>query len=130
MFWLIKLNPIEFVHGMREPLLISFTTATSEAALPKVFEALDAFDVSTHITAFVISFGYPFNLDGGALYMTMAVVFCAQAAGVHKSVDEQIVMLLLLMVSSKGIAGVRSSTVGAGTMILGGCSYSIDGRMY
>ncbi|KAG9400508.1 hypothetical protein AC1031_010727 [Aphanomyces cochlioides] len=110
-FWLIKLNPIEFVRGMQEPLLIAFTTATSEAALPKVFEALDTFGVSPHITAFVVPFGYSFNLDGGALYMTMAAVFCAQAAGVHKSVGEQIVMLLLVMVSSKGIAGVRSGNL-------------------
>ncbi|CAK4707274.1 unnamed protein product [Aphanomyces euteiches] len=66
---------------MREPLLIAYTTATSEAALPKVFEALDAFGVSKHITAFVVPFGYSFNLVGSTLYLTLASMFCAQAAG-------------------------------------------------
>ncbi|KAH9124059.1 hypothetical protein AeMF1_005119 [Aphanomyces euteiches] len=84
-FWYIRLSPIEFVRGMREPLLIAYTTATSEAALPKVFEALDAFGVSKHITAFVVPFGYSFNLVGSTLYLTLASMFCAQAAGIHKS---------------------------------------------
>ncbi|KAF0720676.1 Aste57867_101 [Aphanomyces stellatus] len=110
-FWWLCLSPVEFVRGMKEPLVIAFTTSTSEAALPKVFEALDAFGVAPHITAFVVPFGYSFNLDGGAIYMTMAAVFCAQAAGIDKTIGEQIVMMLMLMVSSKGIAGVRSGGI-------------------
>ncbi|KAG9400513.1 hypothetical protein AC1031_010732 [Aphanomyces cochlioides] len=110
-FWYIKLSPIEFVRGMREPLLIAYTTATSEAALPKVFEALDAFGVSKHITAFVVPFGYSFNLDGSTLYLTLASMFCAQAAGIHKTLGEQVTMCLLLIVSSKGVAGVRSAAI-------------------
>ncbi|CAK4201425.1 unnamed protein product [Aphanomyces euteiches] len=98
-FWYIRLSPIEFVRGMREPLLIAYTTATSEAALPKVFEALDAFGVSKHITAFVVPFGYSFNLDGSTLYLTLASMFCAEAAGIHKTLGEQ------------GVAGVRSAAI-------------------
>ncbi|CAK4640122.1 unnamed protein product [Aphanomyces euteiches] len=81
-FWYIRLSPIEFVSGMREPLLIAYTTATSEAALPKVFEALDAFGVSKYITAFVVPFGYSFNLDGSTLYLTLASMFCPKLLGV------------------------------------------------
>jgi proton glutamate symport protein len=106
-----KINPVGFVVAMREPLIIAYTTATSEAALPKVFEALDEYGVGTHISSFVVPFGYSFNLDGSTLYLSLAAVFCAQAAGVHKSVGEQIVMVLMLMVSSKGVAGVRSAAI-------------------
>ncbi|KAF0734261.1 hypothetical protein Ae201684P_003277 [Aphanomyces euteiches] len=109
--WYLKLSPLEFLQGMREPLLIAYTTATTEAALPKVIESLDAFGVSEHITAFIVPFGYSFNLDGAALYLTMGSMFCAQAAGVHKTLGEQMVMFLLLIVSSKGVAGVRASSI-------------------
>ncbi|KAF0720677.1 Aste57867_102 [Aphanomyces stellatus] len=110
-FLIMKINPVEFVIAMKEPLVIAYTTATSEAALPKVFEALEAFGVSTHITAFVVPFGYSFNLDGTTLYLTLASIFCAQAAGVEKTVGEQITMVLMLMISSKGVAGVRSASI-------------------
>ncbi|KAG9400507.1 hypothetical protein AC1031_010726 [Aphanomyces cochlioides] len=110
-FFYLRMSPIEFIRGMREPLIIAYTTATSEAALPKVFEALDAFGVSKHITAFVVPFGYSFNLDGSTLYLTLGSMFCAQAAGIHKSVGEQITMVLMLIVSSKGVAGVRSASI-------------------
>ncbi|CAK4083396.1 unnamed protein product [Aphanomyces euteiches] len=94
-FWYIRLSPIEFVSGMREPLLIAYTTATSEAALPKVFEALDAFGVSKWLD-FVLDFG---------------LHVLPQAAGIHKSLGEQVTMCLLLIVSSKGVAGVRSAAI-------------------
>ncbi|TMW69358.1 hypothetical protein Poli38472_001514 [Pythium oligandrum] len=109
--FMFKINPIEFFVAMREPLIIAYTTATSEACLPKVFDALEAYGVSTHVSAFVVPFGYSFNLDGSTMYLSLAAVFCAQAAGVHKSVGEQIVMVLMLMVSSKGVAGVRSASI-------------------
>ncbi|KAE9271035.1 hypothetical protein PF008_g30454 [Phytophthora fragariae] len=108
---LFKINPVEFLVAMKEPLVIAYTTATSEAALPKVFEALEKYGVSTHISGFVVPFGYSFNLDGSTLYLSLGSVFCAQAAGVHKSIGEQIVMVLMLMVSSKGVAGVRSAAI-------------------
>jgi len=108
---IFKINPIEFLTAMREPLIIAYTTATSEAALPAVFESLEKYGVSTHISAFVVPFGYSFNLDGSTLYLSLAAVFCAQAADVDKSIGEQIVMVLMLMISSKGVAGVRSASI-------------------
>ncbi|KAG1712369.1 hypothetical protein DVH05_000116 [Phytophthora capsici] len=108
---LFKISPVEFLIAMKEPLIIAYTTATSEAALPKVFDALEKYGVATHISGFVVPFGYSFNLDGSTLYLSLASVFCAQAAGVHKSVGEQIVMVLMLMISSKGVAGVRSASI-------------------
>lgn len=109
--FLFKINPLEFFGAMREPLIIAYTTATSEAALPAVFESLEKYGVSTHISAFVVPFGYSFNLDGSTLYLSLASVFCAQAASVDKSIGEQIVMVLMLMISSKGVAGVRSASI-------------------
>ncbi|DBA01872.1 TPA: hypothetical protein N0F65_006020, partial [Lagenidium giganteum] len=106
-----KINPLEFFAAIREPLIIAFTTATSEAALPKVLECLELYGVSPHVSAFVVPFGYSFNLDGSTLYLALASVFCAQAAGVDKSINEQIVMVLMLMLSSKGVAGVRSAAI-------------------
>jgi proton glutamate symport protein len=108
---LFRINPITFFIAMRDPLFIAYTTATSEAALPNVFEALDEYGVSTNISSFVVPFGYSFNLDGATLYLSLASVFCAQAAGVDKTIGEQIVMVLMLMVSSKGVAGVRSAAI-------------------
>ncbi|CAH0476583.1 unnamed protein product [Peronospora belbahrii] len=108
---IFKINPTEFLIAMKEPLIIAYTTATSEAALPKVFEALERYGVSPHISSFVVPFGYSFNLDGSTLYLSLASVFCAQASGADKSVGEQIVMILMLMISSKGVAGVRSATL-------------------
>ncbi|EQC33484.1 hypothetical protein SDRG_08993 [Saprolegnia diclina VS20] len=110
-FAFFKINPIEFLTAMREPLVIAYTTATSEAALPKVFEALAAYGVSPHISAFVVPFGYSFNLDGSTLYLSLAAVFCAQATHIDKTIGEQIVMVLMLMISSKGVAGVRSASI-------------------
>lgn len=108
---LFKISPVEFLVAMKEPLIIAYTTATSEAALPKVFDALQKYGVATHISGFVVPFGYSFNLDGSTLYLSLAAVFCAQASGIDKSIGEQIVMVLMLMISSKGVAGVRSASI-------------------
>ncbi|KAJ3116587.1 hypothetical protein HDU96_009246 [Phlyctochytrium bullatum] len=110
-FLIARINPIEFVMAIREPLLIAFTTATSEAALPRAIECLEAYGVSPRVTVFTLTFGYSFNLDGSTLYLALASVFCAQATGVSKSVAEQVVMVLLLMVTSKGVAGVRQASL-------------------
>ncbi|GLK46589.1 MULTISPECIES: dicarboxylate/amino acid:cation symporter [Novosphingobium] len=97
---------------IREPLLLSFSTASSEASLPKLFEQLDRFGVPRRISGFILPLGYSFNLDGSMIYMTFASMFIAQAYGIHVPVMTQILMLLTLMVSSKGIAGVpRASLV-------------------
>ncbi|KAG7382024.1 hypothetical protein PHYPSEUDO_005385 [Phytophthora pseudosyringae] len=110
-FVYFRINVPEFFTTMREPLAIAFTTASSEAALPKVFECLEKYGVSPHVLAFVVPFGYSFNLDAGAMNLALCSMFCAQAAGVHKTVGEQVVMALMMMVSSKGIAGVRSANI-------------------
>ncbi|EQB15085.1 MULTISPECIES: dicarboxylate/amino acid:cation symporter [Novosphingobium] len=97
---------------IREPLLLSFSTASSEASLPKLFEQLDRFGVPRRISGFILPLGYSFNLDGSMIYMTFASMFIAQAYGIHVPLMTQILMLLTLMVSSKGIAGVpRASLV-------------------
>ena len=97
---------------IREPLLIAFSTASSEAALPKMFEQLDRFGVPRRISGFMLPLGYSFNLDGSMMYMSFATLFIAQAYGVDLSISTQIAMLLTLMISSKGIAAVpRASLV-------------------
>ncbi|MBI0474801.1 dicarboxylate/amino acid:cation symporter [Sphingomonas sp. MA1305] len=100
------------VRYIREPLLVAFTTASSEAAYPRMLEALDRFGVPPRIASFVLPLGYSFNLDGSMIYMTFASLFIAQAYGIAIPLGTQIAMLLFLMISSKGIAGVpRASLV-------------------
>ncbi|MET0269330.1 MAG: dicarboxylate/amino acid:cation symporter [Sphingomonas sp.] len=97
---------------IREPLLLAFSTASSEAAFPRTLEALDRFGVPRRIASFVLPLGYSFNLDGTMMYCTFATMFIAQAYGIPLSLGEQVTMLLLLMVTSKGVAGVpRASLV-------------------
>jgi proton glutamate symport protein len=95
-----------FIHFVREPFLIAFSTASSEAALPLALENMERFGVPKHIVAFVLPTGYSFNLDGATLYLSLASVFVAQAAGVHLSFGTQVLMMLTLMLTSKGVAGV------------------------
>ena len=102
----------QLVRYIREPLLVAFTTASSEAAFPRLLEALARFGVPPKIASFVLPLGYSFNLDGSMLYTTFASLFIAQAYGIHLSLGSQVAMLLYLMVSSKGIASVpRASLV-------------------
>ena len=97
---------------VREPALVAFSTASSEAAFPRTLEALDRFGVPSKISSFVLPLGYSFNLDGSMMYMTFASLFIAQAYGIHLDLGTQIAMLLTLMITSKGIAGVpRASLV-------------------
>jgi proton glutamate symport protein len=95
-----------FYEAVREPFLIAFSTASSEAALPLALENMETFGVPKHIVAFVIPTGYSFNLDGSTLYLSLASVFVAQAAGIHLSFGQQLLMMLTLMLTSKGVAGV------------------------
>jgi len=100
------------VRYIREPILLAFSTASSEAAFPRTLEALDRFGVPPRIASFVLPLGYSFNLDGSMLYCTFATMFIAQAYGVELTLGHQITMLLILMITSKGIAGVpRASLV-------------------
>ena len=100
------------MQTIREPLLLAFSTATSEAAYPYLLAGLPKFGVPRKIVSFVLPLGYSFNLDGSMMYCTFASLFIAQAYGIHLSIAQQIAMLALLMVTSKGIAGVpRASLV-------------------
>lgn len=100
------------VRLIREPTLLAFSTASSEAAYPRLLEALEMFGVPRRIASFVLPLGYSFNLDGSMIYMTFATLFIAQAYGIEISVGQQILMVLILMVTSKGMAGVpRASLV-------------------
>ncbi|HTW47968.1 MAG TPA: cation:dicarboxylase symporter family transporter [Acidobacteriaceae bacterium] len=103
---LARLPLIPFLRAIAEPATIAFATSTSEAALPRAMEEMEAFGVPRGIVAFVIPTGYSFNLAGSALYLSLAAVFTAQAAGIQMSVGRQAVMLLTLMLTSKGVAGV------------------------
>jgi proton glutamate symport protein len=107
-----------FLHYAREPFLLAFSTASSEAALPVALENMEAFGVPNHIVAFVLPTGYSFNLDGSTLYLALASMFVAQAAGVHLPFGTQLVMMLTLMLTSKGVAGVprASLVILAGTL--------------
>ena len=104
--YLIRVPFLTFVKAVREPFLIAFTTASSEAALPKALEVMERFGVPKNIVGFVLPTGYSFNLDGSTLYLSLASVFVAQLAGVHMTFGQQLVMMLTLMLTSKGVAGV------------------------
>jgi proton glutamate symport protein len=95
-----------FFQAVAEPFSIAFATTSSEAALPSAMENMEKIGVPRHVVAFVIPTGYSFNLDGTSLYLSLASIFVAQAAGVHMSMGQQLVMLLTLMLTSKGVAGV------------------------
>jgi proton glutamate symport protein len=114
---LIAKIPIrKFLKAVTEPVTLAFATASSEAALPKALENMEAFGVPKKIVAFVIPTGYSFNLDGTTLYLSLAAVFVAQMSGVDLSIGQQISICLVLMLTSKGVAGVR----GASFVILAG----------
>ncbi|HXA39147.1 MAG TPA: dicarboxylate/amino acid:cation symporter [Phenylobacterium sp.] len=103
---------MKLILAIREPALLAFSTASSEAAYPGTLEALQQWGVSRRVASFVLPLGYSFNLDGTMMYCTFATLFVAQAYGVHLTLGQQITMLLLLMVTSKGVAGVpRASLV-------------------
>jgi proton glutamate symport protein len=107
---LVKLNFRKFLQAISEPVAIAFSTATSEAALPKAMENLEKMGIPRKVVAFVLPTGYSFNLDGSTLYLSLASVFVAQLAGVELTFGEQILMVITLMLTSKGVAGVRGAT--------------------
>jgi proton glutamate symport protein len=107
---LVKLPISKFFQAISEPVSIAFATASSEAALPKAMENLEKMGIPRKIVAFVLPTGYSFNLDGTTLYLSLASVFIAQASGLELSLAEQIQMCLLLMLTSKGVAGVRGAS--------------------
>jgi proton glutamate symport protein len=103
---LFKVPVVRFLAAVAEPATIAFATSTSEAALPIAMEQMEALGVPRRIVAFVIPAGYSFNLDGSTLYLAIASIFVAQAAGMHLSLGQQLAMMVTLMLTSKGVAGV------------------------
>ncbi len=114
----LKVRVLELLKRIKDPILLAFSTSSSEAAFPKTMVELERFGCSPKITSFVLPLGYSFNLDGSMMYMTFASIFIAQSYGIHLSIETQISMLLVLMLTSKGIAGVprASLVVIAGTL--------------
>ena len=107
-----KIPVIRFWKAISDSVALAFATTSSESAMPKAMDALEKFGVPRKIVSFVLPLGYSFNLDGTTLYLSLASVFIAQAAGIHLSWTEQIIMVLTLMITSKGVAGVpRASLV-------------------
>lgn len=114
----IRIPFFKLLGFIKEPVLLAFSTASSEAAFPKTIESLERFGCSNRIISFVLPLGYSFNLDGSIMYMTFATVFIAQAYGIDMSTSDQIKMMLILLVTSKGMAGIprASLVVIAGTL--------------
>ncbi len=110
--YFFKIPLRRFIQAVKDPYVIAFSTASSEAALPLALENMERFGVPKHIVSFVLPTGYSFNLDGSTLYLSLASVFVAQAAGVDLTIGQQLVMMLTLMLTSKGVAAVpRASMV-------------------
>jgi len=103
---IIRVPFFGLLKTIKDPALLAFTTASSEAALPKAMSQMEKFGVPKSIVSFVMPMGYTFNLDGSTLYLTLATIFCAQIAGINLPFEQQILIILTLMLTSKGIAGV------------------------
>lgn len=107
----VRVNFFHLMRAVKEPLLLAFTTASSETALPMLIERLQEFGVPKHIVTFVLPTGYSFNLDGGTIYSSMAVVFIAQVYGIPMDLGQQVMLVLTLMVASKGMAAVPGAVL-------------------
>jgi Na+/H+-dicarboxylate symporter len=108
----LRIKFFSLLSHIKEPILLAFSTASSESAMPKTIEQLEKFGISNRIVSFVLPLGYSFNLDGSIMYMTFATVFIAQSYGIDMSMADQIQMMLILLITSKGVAGVpRASLV-------------------
>ena len=124
---LIRVPFFTFLRAIREPFVIAFTTASSEAALPKALEVMARFGVPRNIVGFVLPTGYSFNLDGSTLYLSIASVFVAQLAGIQMSWGQQLVMMLTLMLTSKGVAGVPRGALVVLTAALSSFGLPLEG---
>jgi proton glutamate symport protein len=116
---IFKVPVKRFFQAVKEPALIAFSTTSSEAALPKAMQVMEGMGVPREIVAFILPTGYSFNLDGTSLYLSLASVFVAQAAGIHMTLGQQFVMVFTLMLTSKGVAGVPRAAlvILAGTLV-------------
>lgn len=107
----LKIPVLKFIKAITEPVSIAFATTSSEAALPKAMEAMEKFGVPRKIVGFVMPTGYSFNLDGTTLYLALASIFVAQAAGIQMGIGDQLLMVLTLMLTSKGVAGIPRASL-------------------
>jgi proton glutamate symport protein len=107
----LKIPILKFVNAIKEPVSIAFATTSSDAALPKAMSAMENFGVPRKIVSFVIPTGYSFNLDGTTLYLSLASIFVAQAAGMHLSFGEQLLIVFTLMITSKGVAAIPRASL-------------------
>jgi proton glutamate symport protein len=124
--WIVRVRVFDFLRSVREPALTAFSTASSEAALPRLLENMVAFGVPRRVASFVIPTGYSFNLDGSTLYLVLASMTIAQAAHVQLSLTAQVTMALTFMLTSKGVAGVPRATL---VIIAGTCgSFGLPGE--
>ena len=108
---LFRVPVMGFAKAVAEAASIAFATSASEAALPRAMESMEAFGVPRKVVAFVIPAGYSFNMTGSSVYLTLAAIFVAQAAGMHLGLGEQISIVLILMLASKGVSGVPRATL-------------------
>jgi proton glutamate symport protein len=123
---IVRVKPLALLKAIREPAITAFTTASSEAALPKLLEEIVKFGVPRRVASFVIPAGYSFNLDGSTLYLVLASLTIAQAAHIEMSFSQQVVMVLAFMLTSKGVAGVPRATL---VIIAGTCgSFGLPGE--
>ncbi len=115
---IVKISFRSLIGALQEPAILAFTTASSEAAFPKAMEIMERFGVPKNIVGFVMPTGYTFNLDGSTLYLAMAVIFSSQIVGINLDLNQQLIIMLALMLTSKGVAGVPrvSLIVLAGTL--------------
>jgi proton glutamate symport protein len=109
--FICRIPVLKFFAAVREAAVIAFSTTSSEAALPKAMEAMEAFGVPRRIVSFVIPIGYSFNLDGTTLYLPLAAVFVAQASGIELSIGQQLFMGVTIMLASKGVAGISRGSI-------------------
>ncbi|WP_445505548.1 cation:dicarboxylate symporter family transporter [Niallia sp. 03091] len=118
------------IKVLKDEVILAFTTASSEAVLPKIMDKMEKFGCPKAITSFVIPTGYTFNLDGSAIYQAIAALFIAQMYGVHLSIPEQITLLLVLMLTSKGMAGVAGASFVVVLTTLGSMGLPIEGMAF
>jgi Na+/H+-dicarboxylate symporter len=124
-----KINYFRLLKDIKEPVLLAFSTASSESAMPKTIEALEKHGISNRIVSFVLPLGYSFNLDGSIMYMTFATVFIAQSYGIEIGMADQVKMMLILLVTSKGMAGVPRASLVVIAGMLGMFNIPVEGLL-
>jgi proton glutamate symport protein len=117
--WWARVPVLKFLKAIKEPAMLAFSTTSSDAALPDAMKRMTNFGVPRRIVSFVMPLGYSFNLDGSTLHLAVASIFIAQAAGVHLTLSQQLAIMLTLMLTSKGMAGIprASQVILAGTLV-------------